>query len=323
MRQPRKRLRVYRFRTDRDRWLRRAFALCAVVLTVSLWQLGRYGVQYVRTVRLSAELEQIYRSTDDEEPLITAPPYTVVPTTQPERPTTELPPTNTPIATLNPLGTLPPQTYPQNPYRLISERFRKLRRQNGDIVGWLTIDGLLSEAVVQRDNTYYLRRDYRGYHNENGAIFLDEACNLQSRPYTLTLYGHNMKSGAMFGDLRNYENIGFYRRNPFVGFDTIYENGRYVIFSVASVSINVQSSRYSGFYRLDTCTNLEREAIIRRLCELSEHTCTVEVNTDDQLLLLVTCVGDDDERRIVAARRIREYETENELYRNVQLSQRE
>ena len=234
----------------------------------------------------------------------------------------EPPPADTPMATINPLGTLPPQTYPQNPYRLISERFRKLRRQNEDIVGWLTIDGLLSEAVVQRDNTYYLRRDYRGCHHENGAIFLDEARSLHSRPYTLTLYGHNMKSGAMFGNLRNYENISFYHRNPFIGFDTIYENGRYVIFSVASVSIDVRSLRYSGFYRLDTCTSLEREAIIKRLCELSEHTCTVEVSHDDQLLLLVTCVGDDDDRRIVAARRIREGESEDELYRSIQLSQR-
>ena len=31
---------------------------------------------------------------------------------------------------------------------------------------------MLDEAVVQRDNSYYLNRDYRGYHNANGAIFL-------------------------------------------------------------------------------------------------------------------------------------------------------
>lgn len=322
MRRPRKQPRTYRFRTDRHLWLRRTFVLCVAALIVSLWQASRYALQYVRTVRISAELEETYLSADDKMSLPTVQQYAVVPTTQSEIPTTEPPPTDTPFGTINPLGTLPPQTYPQNPYRLISERFLKLRRQNEDIVGWLNIDDLISEAVVQRDNTYYLRRDYRGYHNDNGAIFLDEACSLRMRPYTLILYGHNMKSGAMFGSLRNYEDIGFYRRNPFVNFDTIYEDGRYVIFSVASVSTDVRSSRYSGFYRLDTCTNLEREAIIRRLCELSEHTCTVDVNMDDQLLLLVTCVGDDDERRIVAARRIRVDETEHELYRSVQLSQK-
>ena len=37
----------------------------------------------------------------------------------------------------------------------------------------------------------------------------------------------------------------------------------------------------------------------------------------DQLLLLITCVDDQDERRVVAARRIREDETEDGLQRSV------
>lgn len=59
----------------------------------------------------------------------------------------------------------------------------------------------------------------------NGAIFLDESCDLSTRPYTLMLYGHNMKSGAMFGNLRNYENLTYYKNNPFIKFDTAYEDG--------------------------------------------------------------------------------------------------
>lgn len=57
--------------------------------------------------------------------------------------------------------------------------------------------------MVQRDNTYYLNRDYLGYHNDNGAIFLDMGCDLTGNPKALILYGHNMKTGAMFGNLRN------------------------------------------------------------------------------------------------------------------------
>lgn len=325
MRQQRKRLRTYRFRMGRYAPLRRALLiLCVAVLALSVWQLGDYIIQYRRSVRLSAELRETYMAALEEE-------ITPMPSPRPvETATAALTagqdeealqsPTATPDITLDPLGTPVPTTYPMNPYRLISERFQKLRRQNEDIVGWLTVGELLSEAVVQRDNTYYLRRDYRGYHNDNGAIFLDETCNLQNRPYTLTLYGHNMKSGAMFGSLRNYENVSFYHKNPFVAFDSIYEDGRYVIFSVAEVSIDVRDPHYSGFYRLDSCTNMEREAIIKRLCELSKHTCVIDVNADDQLLLLVTCVGDDDERRIVAARRLRDDESEAGVYQRVQRS---
>ena len=39
----------------------------------------------------------------------------------------------------------------------------------------------------------------------------------------------------------------------------------------------------------------------------------VAVQTEDQILLLVTCVEDDDYRLIVAARRLRDGETESTL----------
>ena len=314
---PRKRPRTYRNRVGYRRYWRLVpFVLCALVLAVSAWKLIGYLSDYRRSLQISAELRQIYEEAN--EPPVTEAPFVVVAAA--ETPVVTEAPVPTPAATADPLATMAPQAYPANPYRVISDRFVKLRRQNSDIIGWLSADDLLSEAVVQRDNTYYLRRDYRGYHNTNGAIFLDEDCSLSTRPYTLILYGHNMKTGAMFGALRNYENLSFYRSNPFITFDTMYEEGRYVIFSVAEVSLNVGARNYSGFYRLQTCTNMERDAIIAGLCELSKHTCTIDVNRDDQLLLLVTCVGDDTDRRIVAARRVRDGESEAELLHQVQSS---
>lgn len=319
---PRKKLRSYRFRTARERQLQTAiFLVCAVVLIVSVWQLGSYVSDYNRSRRQAAELLALY---DAEVETATPVPVTQTPIV------TEAPPpletTDVPLSTEivsptpDPLSTMVPQPYPKNPYRLVSDRFSKLRRQNSDIIGWLDLGELLQQAVVQRDNSYYLRRDYQGYHNTNGAIFLDEACSLQTRPHTLILYGHNMKTGAMFGSLRNYENITFYHRNPFITFDTMYEEGRYVIFSVAVVSINSQSRKYAGFYRLPNCTLLEREAIIQELRTLSSHTCTIDVSVDDQLLLLVTCVDDESDRRIVAARRIRDDESEDALFNQIQRS---
>ena len=215
-------------------------------------------------------------------------------------------------------ASLPAVSYPSNPNRTISSRFAKIRRQNSEIIGWLTLEGILSEAVVQRDNTYYLTRDYQGYHNVNGAIFLEERVDLSTRPYTLTLYGHNMKTGAMFGCLRNYQDIGYYRRNPFIEFDSIYEDGKYVIFALSEVSIDSRYDNYNGFYHLDSCSIEERGEIINGLFRLSEYVCPIDVNVDDQLLLLVTCVGKDSDRRVLAARRIRSDESESRLYAQAQ-----
>ena len=59
------------------------------------------------------------------------------------------------------------------------------------------------------------------------------------------------------------------------------------------------------------------EQVTSNLMENAVLTSPVDVNAQDQLLLLITCVDDDNERRILAARRVRENETEQELIRQV------
>lgn len=122
--------------------------------------------------------------------------YTASPTPQAASAATSPPAADSSPSTASPTAT--PITF-----KIMSPRFAKLKQQNQDIVAWLTIPEQLDIAVVQRDNTYYLNRDYLGYHNDNGAIFLDMGCDLTGNPKALILYGHNMKTGAMFGNLRN------------------------------------------------------------------------------------------------------------------------
>lgn len=275
-------------------WRPAVLALCLAVMLYTGGKLFAYGRDYRRTQQQGEELRGLYLLASQTEP-----------------PETSASPAPSP----DPRASAP---YPLNPYLVVRERFRTLQRQNPDIVGWLSLEGLLGEAVVQRDNSYYLRRDYRGYHNANGAIFLDEQCDLSTRPSALILYGHNMKTGAMFGCLRDYEDVGFYRNNPFITFDTMYEDGRFVIFAVAEVSTDPAARNYSRYYALPGAVGRDREEIIAVLRALSEHTCTIDVDAEDQLLLLVTCVGDEDDRRLIAARRVRDDETEGQLYQKAQ-----
>ena len=58
--------------------------------------------------------------------------------------------------------------YPNNPSLKINNRFKALRKQNKDIVGWLSIAGLLDEAVTQRDEDYYMTHDALGKKNVSG-----------------------------------------------------------------------------------------------------------------------------------------------------------
>ena len=274
------------------------------------FKLLAYGWDYVSSRMASNQLRNVYYSMATDVPTATPGP-THTPTPPPITASTA-----TPAATAQASPTpeaLPVQYYPNNRYLVASSRFVQLQKQSKDIIGWLTVEGLIDEPVVQRDNAYYLTRDYRGSNNVNGAIFLDESTNLNRRPYTLMLYGHNMKTGAMFGNLRNFENIAFYKKNPFITFDTMYEDGRYVIFAVGTVSLDHESWRYLNLSALNSSRVEKRREALTMLSRASVISSGVTVLPEDQVLLLVTCVDNDDERRVVAARRVREDEDEESL----------
>lgn len=300
-------------RSRRIRMIR--LAVLVVLAGVALFSAGKliaYGVDYMASRQAAEELRAAYY---EETPAPTA-----VEATQTPAPTATPVPTEVPEITPTPALVLPDAKYPKNELALTTARFQKLKRQNADIVGWLKIPDLIDEAVVQRDNEYYLRRDYRGYHNTNGAIFMDESIRLKTRPYTIILYGHNMKTGAMFGNLRHYENLTYYKHSPFVLFDSMYEGGEYVIFAASVIGTNRTDWNFIDLGKINSTTIAWRKEEIRRLKGHSAFSSPIDVQPEDQILLLVTCVDKETERRVVAARRLRDGETRDALLQQVQRS---
>ena len=209
-------------------------------------------------------------------------------------------------------GRLPAVTYPDNPEWKVSDRFRKLRKKGSYIIGWLSFDEV-DEAVCQKDNTYFLNHDATGKRNGNGAIFLDSGVSLMTRPYTLFLYGHNMKNGNMFGRLKKYKETAYFYKHRIISFDSLYEDGQYAVFAVMEMDTAPGTSRWYNLWSLDTPIVAEREEAIRTLQKRSLVRSVLDVKPDDQLLLLITCVGDDEERLVVAARRLRDGEQADQL----------
>ena len=201
--------------------------------------------------------------------------------------------------------TLPSVPYP-NGFQLVP-RIQKLRKKSEHIIGWITMDDL-DEPVARRDNTFFLDHDAMGKRNGNGAIFLDERTSLLTRPYTLLLYGHNMKSGAMFGNLRKYRQFSYFHRHARFRFDTLYEEGEYVLFAMAKISLTPGKSGYVNILDLQSDSRNTRQSVLETLLAASMHPNLMEVRVEDQLLLLITCDGEDDERLVAAARRLREDE---------------
>ena len=93
--------------------------------------------------------------------------------------------------------------------------------ENADCIGWLSIDGTnISYPIMHTpsDPQKYLRRNFYGKYNQSGVPFLDGRCDLQST--NLIIYGHNMKNGTMFSDLKKYLNTDFLNSHRTVRLET-------------------------------------------------------------------------------------------------------
>ena len=92
---------------------------------------------------------------------------------------------------------------------------------NSDCIGRLSIDGTnISYPVMHTPNDpqKYLRRSFYGQYSQSGVPFLDGRCSPNSD--NLIIYGHNMKNGTMFANLKKYLNTDFLNAHRAVRLET-------------------------------------------------------------------------------------------------------
>lgn len=178
----------------------------------------------------------------------------------------------------------------------------QLREQysNPDIVGFLTIPNTnISYPVAQTgNNVFYLYHDLNWNVSGAGSIFLDYENNL----YTLTddnfiIYGHNMRNGSKFHNLRYFHREDFFRAHTYILLDTPYQETVWDIFSFFHTTID--------FCYLTTNFH-SRDAFYEFLLKLqrrSIYTTDIVLSQEDQILILSTCgVTGGDNRYVVVAR---------------------
>lgn len=291
-------------------WL--GMAACAIVFVTCATLLIRYYAGIAASKKVGAELVNLYEQSQQEE--TQTPTQTPTPSPAPaatQQPLAAAAVTAAPTPTPGP-ETLWPTEYAGNRSLRVASSFYELQKQNRDIVAYLKIDGVLAECVVQRDNSYYLTHNALGQQSLTGALFLDESCDLKKVPTQMVVHGHNMKEGAMFGALKMYKvkDASFYRAHPFIEFNTIYENGTYVIFAVCEVDIRAGQSDYLPFWSYSRFSRVEAfTEYVKKAEALSHYRCNVEVEPGDRLLTLSTCIGSDENKRLlVMARKLRDGE---------------
>ena len=131
----------------------------------------------------------------------------------------ELPMTEAPAESVTDAETKPGAEPTEQP--VAGHNIQALIAENADCIGWLSIDGTnISYPVMYTPSEpqKYLRRNFYGEYSQSGVPFLDGRCDLQST--NLIIYGHNMKNGTMFSDLKKYVNREFLNTHRTVKFET-------------------------------------------------------------------------------------------------------
>ena len=144
---------------------------------------------------------------------------------------------------------------------------RSLQSQYPDVRGWLTIpESGIDYPVLQsspEEPEYYLRRDYRGNYDINGSLFLQADCIL-GESGKLTIYGHNMNSGAMFGNLDQYASYEYWKAHPSVFFQTPEGMEEYQIAAVLKADVSMLD-----FQQISFQNQREAEAYVEQAKELA------------------------------------------------------
>lgn len=98
-----------------------------------------------------------------------------------------------------------------------------LFQDNSDCIGWIYIESTNINYPVMHtpeEPQRYLKKDFYGNESSSGVPFMDYRCTLNTN---IIIYGHNMRNGTMFADLKKYLNEEFLYTHSVMEFET--ENG--------------------------------------------------------------------------------------------------
>ena len=190
----------------------------------------------------------------------------------------------------------------------ILEEYITLYNNNKSLIGWVKIDDtLIDYPVMQSQNAdYYLNHNFNQEKDNNGSIFIDPACSIWPRTENIILYGHNMKSGKMFGQLKKYKDKSFYEKHKYIQFDTLYEKGTYEVMYVFNDIIYDTSDITFKYYQfIDANSEEEWNSAMSYMADKSFYETGMWAAYGDKIITLSTCDYEKNaDRFVVVAKKI-------------------
>jgi len=191
----------------------------------------------------------------------------------------------------------------------VQNKFVKVYKKNKDFIGWLTISGTKIDYPVMHtpnNEEYYLRNDFKKNWSIEGTPFAAGKCDPLKPSDNVIIYGHNMNTGTLFGELTKYADKGFYESHKYIEFDTIKEDALYEVIATFKTEIDYSNKNAFKYYNFfDANDKTEFDDYVKKAKEASPYQIETTANYGDKLLTLSTCSYHKNQGRyVVVAKRI-------------------
>lgn len=192
-------------------------------------------------------------------------------------------------------------------------KFTQLYEENPDFVGWLRIPGTkIDYPVMSRegDNNYYLDKNFEQQHDKNGSLILDYRNNIKTDGtagwQNLIIYGHNMRTGVMFGTLKDYKEKSFCDEHMTILFDTLYEECEYRVVAAMLSGVAYEDEDVFRYYdAIDISTEENFNAFQEHVMSNAIYTTDETIAYGDSCLILSTCDNyKEDGRFVLVAKKV-------------------
>jgi len=208
------------------------------------------------------------------------------------------------LRSLTKAGAIPDETVlPQVEIPDLNIDFEALKEINADCIAWLySPDTPIDYPVLgAEDYEQYLYVLPTGKKNKNGSLFLDYHCKRDFSDRMSIIYGHNMRSGAMFGSLKSYHEQEYFDEHPYIYLYTPERN--YRIDVAYGFLIKATTWRDNGYMHQENA-----DAILEAAEKATTFQSPITIGEGDRFALLSTCdTKDRSSRYLLIGKLVPEY----------------
>ena len=211
----------------------------------------------------------------------------------------------------------------------------KLHSINSDVVGWIYLeDSNIDYPIVKGcDNDEYLHTLFDGSYGNAGTVFVDSNTDNPFEQFNTIVYGHHMKDGSMFNNLKLFKDKGYADKYPC--FELYTPENNYYLEVAAFLNCPSDSEIYasnigescdskfaagkfnnsesSDVELSDTKSNVAasksdwkmRRKYINQIEKEAKYLTDISISEDDRLVLLSTCAYEYEGARYVVVCKIK------------------